>query len=198
MTDENKLPRVMGAFSATMLGVGAMIGAGIFVMSGIAAGYAGPAVIIALACNGLIAVCIGGCYAELASAMPWAGGSYFWVKQALGPGAGFGVGWISLYANTVAAALYVLDIGTFCEALTVYVGLPYDGLLSVCCHGGGVGSSSTPCARPPCAASTPTLEGLPFIPVHFVMTFTSHSLESLGNVRFCDWSGSCFQVAKSP
>ncbi len=66
-----------------MLGVGAMIGAGIFVLSGIAAGHAGPALLLSFLLNGLIAMAIGTCYAELASAMPRAGGSYFRVKQAI-------------------------------------------------------------------------------------------------------------------
>lgn len=113
----SELPRVISLFSATMLGVGAMIGAGIFVLSGIAAGEAGPALILAFALNGLVAFAIGACYAELASAMPRAGGSYYWVQQAMGPRVGFFAGWISLYANAVAAALYALGFGAFSVAL---------------------------------------------------------------------------------
>lgn len=123
MQTTETLPRVLGPFSATMLGVGAMIGAGIFVLSGIAAGHAGPALLLGFLLNGLIAVAIGACYAELASAMPRAGGSYFWVKQALGDRAGFGVGWIAVYANSVAAALYALGFGAFCSAFLVKTGV---------------------------------------------------------------------------
>jgi APA family basic amino acid/polyamine antiporter len=115
-----KLPRSLSLFSASMLGLGAMIGAGIFLLSGIAAGHAGPAVILAFIFNGLIAAAIGGCYAELASAMPRAGGSYYWIKQSLGERSGFAVGWISLYANAVAAALYALGFGAFLQALLEY------------------------------------------------------------------------------
>ena len=117
------LPRVLGPFSATMLGVGAMIGAGIFVLSGMAAGHAGPGLILSFLLNGLIALAIGSCYAELSSAMPRAGGSYYWVKQALGTGAGFGVGWIGIYASSVAAALYALGFGAFSSALLHKAGI---------------------------------------------------------------------------
>ena len=114
---EIHLEKSIGCFSASMLGVGAMVGAGIFVLSGIAAGHAGPAVIVAFIFNAVIALAIGACYAELGSAMPRAGGSYFWVKQAMGRGVGFAVGWISLYANAVASALYALGFGAFIVAL---------------------------------------------------------------------------------
>lgn len=66
--------------------------------------------ILAFALNGLVALAIGACYAELASAMPQAGGSYDWVKQAMRPRTSFVVGWISLYTNAVAAALYALGL----------------------------------------------------------------------------------------
>ena len=117
------LQKTMGPFTATMLGVGAMVGAGIFVLSGIAAGYAGPAVILAFFLNALIALAIGSCYAELGSAMPRAGGSYFWVKTALGRSAGFAVGWIGVYANTIVSALYALGFGAFFVALLQRLGV---------------------------------------------------------------------------
>lgn len=115
--DAPKLRRSFGLFSATMLGTGAIIGAGIFVLSGIAAGEAGPALLLAFALNGVAALIIGACYAELASAMPRAGGSYYWIKQGIGPTTGFFAGWICFYADTVAAALYAKAFGSFAIAL---------------------------------------------------------------------------------
>lgn len=120
---EPHLEKAIGPFSATMLGVGAMIGAGIFVLSGIAAGHAGPALVLAFGLNGIVALAIGACYAELGSAMPRAGGSFYWVKQAMGHRSGFAVGWISLYANAVASALYALGFGAFVVALLAKLGL---------------------------------------------------------------------------
>ncbi len=120
---QDHLQKSIGPFTATMLGVGAMVGAGIFVLSGVAAGYAGPAVILAFLLNALVALAIGTCYAELGSAMPRAGGSYFWVKTALGRPAGFAVGWIGVYANAVVSGLYALGFGSFVVALLQRLGL---------------------------------------------------------------------------
>ncbi|MCH7472601.1 amino acid permease, partial [bacterium] len=68
--------RNLGLFDATMLGVGAMIGAGIFVLTGLASGVAGPAAILAFALNGVVTLFTAFSYAELASAIPEAGGGY--------------------------------------------------------------------------------------------------------------------------
>ncbi|HKI44450.1 MAG TPA: amino acid permease, partial [Balneolales bacterium] len=82
------LSRNLGLLDITMIGVGAMIGAGIFVLTGLAAGTAGPALIVAFAINGVIAVFTAMVYAELGSAIPEAGGGYLWVKEGLpGPNA---------------------------------------------------------------------------------------------------------------
>lgn len=115
--DTPKLRRSFGLFGATMLGIGAMIGAGIFVLSGIAAGEAGPALLLAFALNGVAAIAIGACYAELSSTMPRAGGSYYWIKKGIGPITGFYAGWICFYADTVAVALYAKAFGSFAIAL---------------------------------------------------------------------------------
>ena len=62
--------RNLGLFDATMIGIGAMIGAGIFVLTGIAAGEAGPAALLAFALNGLVTLLTALSYAELASVYP--------------------------------------------------------------------------------------------------------------------------------
>ena len=70
----------MGLFSITMIGVGGMTEAGIFVLTGIAAGVAGPALILAFLLNGIVTTFTA---AELGSAFPECGG-YLWVKEAIG------------------------------------------------------------------------------------------------------------------
>ncbi len=84
--DEVTFARDLGLFDATMIGVGAMIGAGIFVLTGMAAGEAGPASILAFALNGVVTLFTAFAYAELASAIPRAGGGYSFVRMAF-PGA---------------------------------------------------------------------------------------------------------------
>jgi len=76
-----QLARHLGLFEATMIGVGAMIGAGIFVLTGIAVGNAGPAAVIAFALNGVVTLFTALSYAELASAIPEAGGGYSYIKK---------------------------------------------------------------------------------------------------------------------
>jgi len=78
------LSRDLSLFTVTMIGIGGMIGAGIFVLTGIAAGVAGPALILAFVLNGAITLLTASAYAELGSAYPEAGGGYLWVKEALG------------------------------------------------------------------------------------------------------------------
>ena len=72
-----------------MIGVGAMIGAGIFVLTGIAAGVSGPAILIALLLNGIVAIFTASAYAELGGSIPEAGGGYLWVKASLPQPSGF-------------------------------------------------------------------------------------------------------------
>jgi amino acid transporter len=80
---EVHLSREMRLFDVTMIGVGAMIGAGIFVLTGIAAGVAGPALIIAFGLNAVVALLTAMSYAELGSCYHDAGGGYLWVKEGL-------------------------------------------------------------------------------------------------------------------
>ncbi len=108
-----ELSRDLGVFTVTMVGVGAMIGAGIFVLTGIAAGVAGPALILAFAANGIVTLLTAMAYAELGSAIPEAGGGYLWVKQGLpGPNA-FLAGWMSWFAHAVAGSLYALGFAAY-------------------------------------------------------------------------------------
>jgi amino acid transporter len=81
-----RLSREMMLMDATFVGVGAMIGAGIFVLTGIAAGVAGPALILVSALDRLVAVLAAMSCAELGSCDHRAGGGHLWVKEGLGRG----------------------------------------------------------------------------------------------------------------
>ena len=87
--DEVTLSRDLGLFDATMIGVGAMIGAGIFVLTGIAAGIAGSGLVLVFLLNGLLTLPTLMVYAELGSAYHSAGGGYLWIKDALRQPFGF-------------------------------------------------------------------------------------------------------------
>jgi amino acid transporter/nucleotide-binding universal stress UspA family protein len=122
------LSRNLNLFTITMIGIGGMIGAGIFVLTGIAAGVAGPALILAFALNGITTSFTAMSYAELGSAYPEAGGSYLWVKEGLGGAQGFLAGWMSWSAAASAGALYALGFGRFSSEIWVISGLPTLGL----------------------------------------------------------------------
>jgi len=129
---EVHLSREMTLLDATMIGVGAMIGAGIFVLTGIAAGVAGPALIVAFALNGIVAWLTAMSYAELGSCYHDAGGGYLWVKEGLPKWNGFLSGWMSWFAHAVACSLYALGFGAYFEhVLTEFnVVLPHWGFFS--------------------------------------------------------------------
>ena len=115
--DEITLSRTLGLLDITMIGVGAMIGAGIFVLTGIAAGEAGPALVLAFLLNGIVTTFTALSYAELGSAFPEAGGGYLWVKEGMGGTQGFLAGWMSWFAHAVACSLYALGFGRFAVEL---------------------------------------------------------------------------------
>jgi amino acid transporter/nucleotide-binding universal stress UspA family protein len=129
---EVRLSREMTLMDATLIGVGAMIGAGIFVLIGIAAGVAGPALILAFAFNGLVALLTAMSYAELGSCYHDAGGGYLWVKEGLPKWNGFLSGWMSWFAHAVACSLYALGFGAYFDYVLREVGLviPQWGFLS--------------------------------------------------------------------
>ena len=129
---EVHLSREMGLLDATMIGVGAMIGAGIFVLTGIAAGVAGPALIVAFLLNGVVALFTAMSYAELGSCYHDAGGGYLWVKEGLPKWNGFLSGWMSWFAHAVACSLYALGFGAYFEHVLKEFGvlLPHWAFLS--------------------------------------------------------------------
>ncbi len=121
-TEQVTLARTLGFFDATMIGVGAMIGAGIFVLTGLALGEAGPGALLAFALNGFVTLITAQAYAELASAIPEAGGGYAFAKQAFPGIMGFLSGWMLWFAYTVACALYAVGFGGyFVELLHSYL-----------------------------------------------------------------------------
>ncbi|MGA8034390.1 MAG: amino acid permease [Candidatus Acidiferrales bacterium] len=92
-TGENTLKRSLGPLSLTALGVGAVIGAGIFVMTGLGATYAGPALTLSFVLSGFGCVLAGLCYAEFAAMIPLAGSAYTYAYAALGELLAWIIGW---------------------------------------------------------------------------------------------------------
>ena len=108
------LQRRLGVPGAVMVGMGSMLGAGVFVVFAPAAGAAGSGVGVfaALAIAGLVAYCNATSSARLAARYPESGGSYVYGRQRLGPFAGFLAGWGFVVGKTASCAAMALVIGT--------------------------------------------------------------------------------------
>jgi APA family basic amino acid/polyamine antiporter len=107
------LKRTLNLFDATSVGVGAIIGAGIFVALGIAIGYAGPSIIISIIVAGIVASFTAFSFAELGSAIPKEGGAYTYAFEVISPLAGFIVGCLWLFAQIVAGAAISLGFASY-------------------------------------------------------------------------------------
>ena len=111
--DGGELERTLGFFEAMTLGGGTMIGAGIFILPGIAARNAGPASSISYAIAGFVALLAALSLSELATGMPIAGGSYHYVNRALGSLFGSVVGWGMWSGLMFASAFYMVGFGQY-------------------------------------------------------------------------------------
>jgi APA family basic amino acid/polyamine antiporter len=104
-TGEHSLKRVLGPLNLTTLGVGAIIGAGIFVLTGLAAAqYAGPAIVLSFVLAGVACLFAGLCYSEFASMIPIAGSAYTYGYATLGEFFAWIIGWDLILEYSVGAA----------------------------------------------------------------------------------------------
>src|SRR5487761_627656 len=123
-TKAGALRRTLGPLQLMLLGVGCIVGAGVYVLTGTAAAhFAGPGVVVSFAIAGFACALTGLCYAELASAIPVAGSSYPYCYAALGEVFAWILGW-----------LLVLEYGLACSTLAV----GFSGYLSSLSQGFGV------------------------------------------------------------
>ncbi len=105
MRGDNRLRRVLGPWSLTSLGIGCVIGAGIFVITGYAAHFkAGPALLISFMLSGMTCIFSALCYAEFASMAPVAGSAYTYAYATLGEFMAWIIGWDLVLEYTVASA----------------------------------------------------------------------------------------------
>lgn len=112
-TKENELLRVLNLKDAVAVGLGAIIGAGIFVVTGVAAGVSGPAFLIGLIIAGVIAAFNGLSSAQLAAVYPHSGGTYEYGYRLLNPAFGFSAGWMFLLSKLSAAGVVAIGFGSY-------------------------------------------------------------------------------------
>jgi amino acid transporter len=131
-SQDSELERTLGLPQALAIGTGTMVGAGIFVFPGLAAGEAGPAAILSFMIGAMIALLVALPTSELATAMPESGGGYYFVSRGMGPvlGAMVGIGqWLGL---VFAAAFYLMGFGYYLvdivQAAGISVHVPVKGM----------------------------------------------------------------------
>src|SRR5258706_6312832 len=100
-----ELKRSLGALNLVLLGIGCIIGAGIFVLTGRAAAqFAGPAIMLSFVITGLLCAFVALCYAELAAALPVSGSAYSYTYASMGEGAAWVMGLLLLLEYGLAAS----------------------------------------------------------------------------------------------
>ncbi len=122
------LNRELGVFGATMMGLGSIVGTGVFVSIGIAAGVAGPALMIAIVLAAMVATCNGLSSAQLAANHPVSGGTYEYGNKYLNRRVGFMAGWFFLIAKSASAATAALGFGGY---LLNFLGITDGPLVSI-------------------------------------------------------------------
>src|SRR6202048_2301794 len=155
-TGAHSLKRTLGPFQLTALGVGAVIGAGIFVLSGLGAHYAGPGLMLSFVLSGLGCAFAGLCYAEFAAMIPLAGSAYTYAYATLGEIFAWIIGWdltleYAMGASTVSSGWS----NHFIELLNIFhlkmpLWLAYD-------HWTGLRQAEAVIARQMAQASDPSL-----------------------------------------
>jgi APA family basic amino acid/polyamine antiporter len=109
----SRLARKLGTTEATLIGLGSMIGAGVFVVFGLAARAAGGGLLIGLLLAAVVAVCNAFSSAQLAALHPSSGGAYVYGRERLGPTWGFLAGWGFVFGKTASCAAMALAIGSY-------------------------------------------------------------------------------------
>jgi basic amino acid/polyamine antiporter, APA family len=112
-TEWVSMQRVVGLPGAIMMGLGSILGTGVFLSLGLAAGLAGPSMIAGLFLAGLLAFCNGLATAQLAAAYPVSGGTYEYGYRVVHPWFGFAAGWLFVCAKSASAATAAIGFGGY-------------------------------------------------------------------------------------
>lgn len=112
-----ELKRTLGLFDAASISIGAIIGAGIFVVTGIAAGLAGPSFIVSIILAGIVASFTALSFAQLSVYMPKEGGGYEFTYRLISPFAGFISGWMWVFSNVFTGAAVSVGFAQYLSAL---------------------------------------------------------------------------------
>jgi len=122
--ETHTLRRALGALNLTTLGIGAIIGAGIFVLTGTAAArYAGPAIVLSFIVSGLGCLFAGLCYSEFASMIPVAGSAYTYAYATLGEFIAWIIGWDLILEYLFGASTVAVGWSGYFDAFMKQIGI---------------------------------------------------------------------------
>src|SRR5256885_1353365 len=131
VTGEHSLKRVLGPINLVTLGIGAIIGTGIFVLTGEAAAqHSGPAIVLSMVLAGFASALAGLCYAEFASTVPVAGSAYVYAYATLGEFVAWVIGWDLILEYALGAATVAVGWSGNLGALLGEFGLQFPAALS--------------------------------------------------------------------
>jgi APA family basic amino acid/polyamine antiporter len=135
---QHRLKPTLGWPHLMALGVGAIIGTGIYTLTGVAAGLAGPAVILSFAVAGAVCACAALCYAEMASLMPQAGSAYTYSYATLGEGIAWIIGWSLILEYTLVCSAVAVGWAGYAGGLIHSAGWPIPAYLLAGPEAGGL------------------------------------------------------------
>jgi APA family basic amino acid/polyamine antiporter len=131
VTGEHSLKRVLGPLDLTTLGIGAVIGTGIFVLTGqAAAAHAGPAIVLSMIVAGFASALAGLCYAEFASTVPIAGSAYTYGYATLGELVAWIIGWDLILEYALGAATVAVGWSGYVVSFLHDVGIQFPASFS--------------------------------------------------------------------
>jgi APA family basic amino acid/polyamine antiporter len=132
-SQESKLKPILGLLDATAINVGAIVGAGIFIVTGIAAGVAGSAMIFSMFIGSVVALFTALSFSELSAWLPKEGSIYEFAYQLVSPFVGFLSGWMWILSNTFAGAAVSLGFAYYFSALFPII--PTNVIAAIICVG---------------------------------------------------------------
>ncbi|MHB8381090.1 MAG: amino acid permease [Candidatus Binataceae bacterium] len=133
------LKRALGALDLTMLGIGAIVGAGIFVLTGVAAAkYAGPAITLSFVVSGFACAMAALCYAEFAAMIPIAGSAYSYSYATMGELVAWIIGWDLVLEYAVGAAAVAVGWSGYLQVILKGFGIRLPDAIAHA-HGAGAG-----------------------------------------------------------
>ena len=137
--ENSGMKRTLSTVDLTFLGIGGIIGSGVFVLTGIgAARYAGPGIVLSFVAAGLLCMLVGLAYAELASLIPAAGSAYAYTFASLGEGMAFLCGWSLIIGYIVTASAVAVGFSAYFSGMMASLGMEIPKALLTTAPEGGI------------------------------------------------------------